>query len=90
MAGWQKVLLFGVAAFISVGVLLTIVGIGALRWASSVAEELGTPTSAPTAVSIAVAQSGSRPGRRVLRRDAAGGDRAAGWQIRDSVWAGRH
>ena len=61
MAGWQKVLLFGVAAFISVGVLLTIVGIGALRWASSVAEELGTPTSAPTAVSIAVARAAAAP-----------------------------
>ena len=55
MAGWRKLLLFGVAASVSLGVLLTTVGVVTLLWANSVAEELGEPTPVPAAVTLAVA-----------------------------------
>ena len=61
MAGWKKVLLIGVATAVSVGVLLTVVGVGALLWANSVAEELGEPAPVPTAVTIAVAREAAAP-----------------------------
>ena len=61
MAGWKKILLLGVAAFVSVGVLLTVVGVGTLLWANSVVEELGEPTPVPTALTIAVAREAAAP-----------------------------
>ncbi len=70
MAGWKKVLLFGVAAAVSVGVLLTVVGVGALLWANSVAEELGEPAPVPTAVTIAVAREAAAPAAQGSASDA--------------------
>ena len=61
MAGWKKFLIFGVAAAVSVGVLLTIAGVGTLLWANSVAEELGEATPVPTAVTIAVTGAAAGP-----------------------------
>ena len=61
MVGWKKVLLFGVAASVSVGVLLTVAGVGTLLWANSVAEELGAPAPVPTAVTIVVANGAAAP-----------------------------
>ena len=64
MAGWKTVLLFGVVAAVSIGVLLIVVSVGTLLWANSVAEELGEPTPVPTAVTIAVAGEAAAPAAR--------------------------